>query len=45
MTNADIESTVAGVDGQTMMVTYSEGEKKIIVPPNTPVAVRSRKRG
>jgi hypothetical protein len=37
MTNADVESTVAGVDGQTMMVKYLEGEKKVIVPPNTPV--------
>ncbi len=37
MTNADVESTVASVDGQTMMVKYSDGEKKVIVPPNTPV--------
>jgi hypothetical protein len=37
MTNADVESTVAGVDGQTLMVKYPEGEKKVIVPPNTPV--------
>jgi hypothetical protein len=37
MTNADVESTVAGVDGQTMTVKYSDGEKKVIVPPNTPV--------
>jgi hypothetical protein len=37
MTNADVESTVAGIDGQTMMVKYPDGEKKIIVPPNTPV--------
>ena len=37
MTNADVESTVAGVDGQIMMVKYPEGEKKVIVPPNTPV--------
>ena len=37
MTNADVESTVASVDGQIMMVKYSDGEKKIIVPPNTPV--------
>jgi outer membrane lipoprotein SlyB len=37
MTNADVESTVASVDGQTMMVKYADGEKKIIVPPNTPV--------
>ncbi len=37
MTNADVESKVASVDGQTMMVKYADGEKKIIVPPNTPV--------
>ncbi len=37
MTNADVESTVSSVDGQTMMVKYPDGEKKIIVPPNTPV--------
>ena len=37
MTNADVKSTVASVDGQTLMVKYSDGEKKIIVPPNTPV--------
>jgi len=37
MTNADVTSTVSSVDGQVMMVKYSDGEKKIIVPPNTPV--------
>jgi len=37
MTNADVESTVTGVDGQTIMVKYPDGEKKVIVPPNTPV--------
>jgi hypothetical protein len=37
MTNADVESTVAGVDGQIIMVKYPEGEKKVIVPPDTPV--------
>jgi hypothetical protein len=37
MTNADVESTVSSVDGQVMMVKYSDGEKKIIVPPDTPV--------
>ncbi len=37
MTNADVQTTVAGVDGQTMTVKYPDGEKKIIVPPNTPV--------
>ncbi len=37
MTNADVQSTVAGVDGQTMTVKYADGEKKITVPPDTPV--------
>jgi hypothetical protein len=37
MTNADVTSTVSGVDGQTLMVKYTDGEKKVIVPPNTPV--------
>ena len=37
MTNADVSSTVASVDGQVMTVKYADGEKKVIVPPNTPV--------
>jgi len=37
MTNADVQSSLASVDGQIMMVKYSDGEKKVIVPPNTPV--------
>jgi hypothetical protein len=37
MTNADVTSTVSSVDGQVMMVKYADGEKKIIVPPDTPV--------
>jgi hypothetical protein len=37
MTNADVESTVADVDGQVIMVKYPDGEKKVVVPPNTPV--------
>ena len=32
MTNATVVETVAGVDGQTIMVKYKDGEKKIIVP-------------
>src|ERR1700674_80179 len=35
MTNADVESTVTSVDGQTLMVKYKDGEKKVVVPPNT----------
>lgn len=37
MTNADVASMVASVDGQVMTVKYADGEKKVIVPPNTPV--------
>ena len=33
MTNAAVETTVAGTDGQTLMVKYKNDEKKIIVPP------------
>ena len=37
MTNAIVDTTVAGVDGQTIIVKYKDGEKKVIVPPNTPI--------
>jgi len=37
MTNADVDSVVTGVDGQTIVVKYKDGEKKVTVPPNTPV--------
>jgi len=31
MTNANVETSVAGVDGQVLMLKYKDGEKKIIV--------------
>jgi hypothetical protein len=37
MTNANVQSTVSGIDGQTITVKYSNGEKKVTVPPNTPI--------
>jgi hypothetical protein len=37
MTNAAVETTVAGVDGQTVTVKYKDGEKKVVIPPNTPI--------
>ncbi len=37
MTNADVASKVESVDGQSLTVRYKDGEKKVIVPPNTPV--------
>jgi len=37
MTNANVDTKVASVDGDTIVVKYKDGEKKVIVPPNTPV--------
>lgn len=37
MTNATVQQTVAGNDGHTLMVKYKDGEKKVVVPPDTPV--------
>ena len=37
MTNATVAETVAGVDGQTIQVKYKDGEKKVVVPPDTPI--------
>jgi len=38
MTNgATAGSPVKGVDGSTITIKYKEGEKKIVVPPDTPV--------
>jgi hypothetical protein len=37
MTNATVAETVAGVDGQTILVKYKDGEKKVVVPPGTPI--------
>jgi hypothetical protein len=37
MTNANVEQTVAGVDGQMLSVKYKDGEKKLLVTPDTAV--------
>lgn len=37
MTNANVESKVASVDGDVVMVKYKDGEKKVIIPKDTPV--------
>jgi len=37
MTNAYVESSVAGKVGQTLMVKYKGGEKKIVVTPTTAI--------
>jgi hypothetical protein len=37
MTNANVEQTVAGVDGQILTLKYKTGEKKIVVTPQTAI--------
>src|ERR1700744_4869405 len=37
MTNANVDQTVNGNDGQTLSVKYKDGEKKILVTPETVV--------
>jgi hypothetical protein len=37
MTNATVAETVAGTDGQNILVKYKDGEKKVVVPPGTPI--------
>ncbi len=38
MTNAYVQSTVKGKDGETLTVKYKDGEKKIVVTPDTAIA-------
>jgi hypothetical protein len=37
MTNATVAQTVKGTDGQNITVKYKDGEKKVLVPPGTPI--------
>jgi hypothetical protein len=37
MTNATVAETVKGTDGQNILVKYKDGEKKVLVPPETPI--------
>ena len=37
MTNATVAQSVAGNDGHTLTVKYKDGEKKVLVSPETPV--------
>ena len=37
MTNANVEQAVTGVDGQILSVKYKDGEKKLLVTPETVV--------
>lgn len=37
MTNATVAQTVAGNDGHILLIKYKDGEKKVVVSPETPV--------
>jgi hypothetical protein len=37
MTNATVANTVAGTDGENILVKYKDGEKKVVVGPDTPI--------
>ncbi|WP_426413916.1 hypothetical protein [Bradyrhizobium ganzhouense] len=37
MTNATVAQTVEGTDGLNITVKYKDGEKKVVVPPGTPI--------
>jgi hypothetical protein len=37
MTNANVEQAVSGVDGQSLTLKYKDGEKKILVVPETAI--------
>jgi Domain of unknown function (DUF5666) len=37
MTNATVDTTVAGTDGRTLTLKYKDGEKKILVPSDIPI--------
>jgi len=37
MTNATVAETVKGTEGQHILVKYKDGEKKVVVPPGTPI--------
>jgi hypothetical protein len=37
MTNATVAQSVAGNDGHTLLIRYKDGEKNVVVSPDTPV--------
>ena len=39
MTNGAVEQTSASADGQVLTLKYKDGEKKIIVSPDTPIVI------
>jgi hypothetical protein len=42
MTNANVEQSVAGVDGQTLLLKHKDGENKIVVTPETAIVTYTK---
>jgi hypothetical protein len=42
MTNATVASKVTGVDGQTLIVKYKDGEKKVLFAPSTAIVAYTK---
>ncbi len=42
MTNGTVDSTVAAVDGGTLILKYKDGEQKVIVPPTAEIVTYAR---
>jgi hypothetical protein len=43
MTNATVDSQIAGKDGQTLTVKYKDGEQKVLMTPATEITVATKK--
>lgn len=43
MTNATVDTQIAGKDGQTLTVKYKDGEQKVLVTPATEITVATKK--
>jgi hypothetical protein len=37
MTNGTVSGSVESADGRTLTINYKGGEKKVVVPPSTPI--------
>jgi hypothetical protein len=42
MTNANVEQSVAGVDGQTLLLKHKDGENKVVVTPETAIVTYTK---
>jgi hypothetical protein len=45
MTNANVDTVVGGVDGQVVTVKYKDGEKKVVVAPDTAIVAVANEPG